>query len=74
MQEPHRTGENRDSILGGHTQVVLHTKTQDKSNKRSLGQTYLLVLEGLLGRQGAAVALSGVINAGGRNIGECSCT
>ena len=37
---------------------------------------YLLVLEGLLGRRGCrvgAVALSGVIKAGGRNIRESPC-
>ena len=41
----------------------------------NLGRTYLLVLKGLLWRQGPAVlSLSGVIKTGGGNIGECSST
>ena len=39
---------------------------------RSLGQTFLLVLEGLLGRWGAAVANPGDVDNGGRDTGECS--
>ena len=39
---------------------------------RRLGQPYLLVLKGLLGRRRAAMVLSGVIKASGLNIKECS--
>ena len=56
-----------------HTRSLAH---QDPGKKqwlhRGLGQTYLLVLEGLLGRQWEAVSLSGVIKAGGGNIHKCS--
>ena len=44
LQEFHRTGGNRNSTLRGWTQGFMHTRTQ--------GQTYLLVLEGLLWRRG----------------------
>ena len=53
-----RTGGNKDSTLGGHTQSSVHIGTQGKEQwpHRRLNQTYLLVLEGLLQRQGVAVA------------------
>ena len=41
---------------------------------RSLSRTYLLVLEGLLGRRGVAVALSGSVDTGGGDFWECSAT
>ena len=54
LQEFHRTGGKRNSTLGGHTQGLVHTSAQGKKQwpHRSLGQTYLLVLKSLLGRQG----------------------
>ena len=53
-QEFHRTGENRNSTLGGCTQGLVHTGTQGKQQwpHKRLGQTYLLVLEGLRWRRG----------------------
>ena len=58
LQECHRTGGSRNTTLGGCTQGLVHTWTQGKKQwlHRSLGQTCLLVLESLLGRQGVAVA------------------
>ena len=57
-QDFHRTGGNRNSTIGGHTQGIMCTRTQGKKQwpHKRLGQTYLLVLEGLLQRQGASVA------------------
>ena len=54
LQDFGRTGGNRDSTLGGHTQSRVCNKTQEKEQwpHRRLNQTYLLVLEGLLQRQG----------------------
>ena len=61
LQDCDRTGGNRDSTLGGHTQSSVHVRTRGGAGKeqwphRRLNQTYLLVLEGLLRRQGLAVA------------------
>ena len=57
LQDLDRTGGNRDSTLGGHTQSSVHTETQGKEQwpHRRLNQTYLLVLEGLLQRQDGGV-------------------
>ena len=54
LQDFNRTGGNRDSILGGHTQSSVCIRTQGKEQwpHKRLNQTYLLVLEGLLQRQG----------------------
>ena len=53
LQELHRTRENRNATLGGHTESHVHWVPGKKQwLHRSLGQTYLLVLEGLLRRQG----------------------
>ena len=56
--ELHRTGRNRSVTFGGHRQGIMHIRTQGKKQwlHRSLCQTYLLVLEGLSGRQMVAVA------------------
>ena len=53
-QELHRAGGSRNSTLGGRTQGIMCTRTQGKKQRlhRSLGLTYLLVLEDLLGRWG----------------------
>ena len=61
LQDFGRTGGNRDSTLGGHTQSSVCVGTQGKEQwpHRRLNQTYLLVLEGLLQRQEAAVAHQG---------------
>ena len=74
VQELHRTRGNRDSIhWRAHTISCVH---QDPGRKqwlhRSLGQTNLLVSQGLLGRQGAAVAHCGDKDTGGRGTGEYS--
>ena len=59
-QERHRTEENRDSTLGRHTQAFMCTDSRAKQgHHKNLGQTYLWVLEGVLGKQGVAVALCG---------------
>ena len=61
LQDFDRTGGNRDSTLGGHTQSSVCIRTQGKKQwrHRRLNQTYLLVLEGLLQRQGGCVSLWG---------------
>ena len=55
LQEPHRNGGNRDFNLKGH---ILNPKywdqVQNKEFDISLGQTYLLVLEGLVGNWGGS--------------------
>ena len=50
LQDFQRTGENRDSSLGGHKHNILGTKTQEKGIVTPLrqNQIHLLVLEGLL--------------------------
>ena len=54
LQDFDRTGGNRDSTLGGHTQSSVHTGTQGKEQwpHRRLNQTYLLVLGALLAEAG----------------------
>ena len=54
LQDFNRTGGNRDSTLGGHTQSSVYIRTQGKEQwpHRRLNQTYLLLLEGLLQRWG----------------------
>ena len=54
MQDFDRTGGNRDSTLGGHTQssVCIRTKEKEQGSQRRLNQTYLLVLEGRLQKWG----------------------
>ena len=71
-QDFDRTGENRDSTLGGHTQSSVHIRTQGKEQwpHRRLNQTYLLLLEGLLQRQGVAVAHHGDKNTGSNSSGK----
>ena len=74
LQEFHSTGGNRSSTLGGHTQGPRHTRTHRKKqwHHTTLGQTYLLVLEGLLLRWGAAVAHGGNKDTGRDNSREYS--
>ena len=47
LQDFDRTGGNRDSTLGGHTQssVLIRTQGKEQWPHRRLNQTYLLVLE-----------------------------
>ena len=54
LQDIDRTGGNRDSTLGGHTQssVCIGNQGKEQWPHRRLNQTYLLVLEGLLQRRG----------------------
>ena len=61
LQDFGKTGGNRDSTLGVHTQSSVHIGTRRKEQwpHRRLNQTYLLVLEGLLQRRGPAVAHKG---------------
>ena len=56
----------KQSLLLEDRHNVLHVLITGKKQwlPRNLGQTYLLVLEGLLGRQEATMGLSGVIKAG----------
>ena len=74
LQEFHRTGGNKHSTLKGCTQGLVHTRTQGKKQwpHKSLGQTYLLVLEGLLWRWGAAVAYCRDKDTGSSSSGEYS--
>ena len=60
MQDFHRTGGDKNSTLGGHTQSLVCTRTQGKKavTPQVTGQTYLLVLEGLLQRQAEGVAVA----------------
>ena len=61
-------GETETPLLEG-TQSSVHIRTQGKEQwpHRRLNQTYLLVLEGLLQRQGVAVACCGDKDTGGRS-------
>ena len=54
LQDFDRTGGNRDSTLGRHTQssVLIGTQWKEQWPQGRLNQTYLLVLEGLLQRRG----------------------
>ena len=74
FQDFDRTGGNRDSTFGGHTQSSVHIRTQGKEQwpHRRLNLTYLLVLEGLLQRQGSAVAQGRDKDTGSRSSGKCS--
>ena len=69
MQDFDRTEGNRDSTIGGHTQgsVCIGTQWREQRPHGRLNQTYLLVLEGLLQRQGAAVAHRGDKDIGSRS-------
>ena len=59
-QKLHRTGANRDFTPGGVTRGFMCTGSHGKAGThKNLGQTYLQVLEGLLGKQGMAVAYCG---------------
>ena len=72
LQNFDRTGGNRDSTLEGHTQssVCIRTQGKEKWPHRRLNQTYLLVLEGFLQRQGVAVAHRGDKDTGSRSSGK----
>lgn len=60
---------------GVHTRSYENSDPKQKQGlQRGLGWTYLLVLEGVLWRHGAAMSLSSVLKAGSGNIGECSST
>ena len=74
LQDFDRTGRNRDSTLGRHTQSSVRIGTQGKEQwpHGKLNQTYLLVLEGLLQRRGMAVAHHGDKNTGSRSSGKYS--
>ena len=55
LQDFHTTGGNRNSILGGYTQSLSHTRTQEKKKQwpqKRPGQTCLLVAQGLWCRWG----------------------
>ena len=73
-QDCDRTGRNRDSTLGGHTQSSVRIGTQGKEQwpQGRLNQTYLLVLEGLLQRRVVAVAHRGDNDTGSRSSGKYS--
>ena len=74
LQDFDRTGWNRDSTLGGHTQSSVHIGTQRKEQwpHRRLNQTYLLVLDGLLQRLGVAVVHGRDKDTGSRSSGKYS--
>ena len=74
LQDIDRTGGNRDSTLGGHTQSSVHIRNKGKEQwpRRRLNQTYLLVSEGLLQRQGVTVAEHGDKDTGSRSSGRYS--
>ena len=68
-QDFDRTGGNRDSTLGGHTQssVLIGTQGKEQWHHRRLNQTYLLLLEGLMERWGVAVCHRGDKDTGSRS-------
>ena len=72
LQDSDRTGGNRNSTLGGHTQSSVHIGTQGKEQwpQGRLNQTYLLVLEGLGQRLGVAVAHRGDKDTDSRSSGK----
>ena len=74
LQDFDRTGGNRDSTLGGHTQssVCLRTQGKEQWPHRRLNQTYLLVLESLLQRWGLAVSHRENKDTGSRSSGKYS--
>ena len=74
LQDFDRAEGNRDSTLGGHAQSSVRIGTQGKEQwtQGRLNQTYLLVLEGLLQRQGEAVAHHGDMDTGSRSSGKYS--
>ena len=74
LQNFDRTGRNRDSTLGGHTQssVCIGTQGKEQWPQGRLNQTYLLVLEVLLQRRGVAVAHCGDKDTGSRSSGKYS--
>ena len=76
MQDFDRTGGNRDSTLGGHTQssVCMGTQGKEQGPQGRLNQTYLLVLEHLLQRRGVAVAHREDKEIGSRGSGKYSLT
>ena len=60
MQVLHRTGGNRDSALGEHKQGLMSTGSQGKAGTPYESESDLTAnLEGLLGKQGLAVAHCG---------------
>ena len=60
VQEFHRTGGWTPHVEGAHKVLWEQGPTAKGRPQRRLGWTYLLVLEGVLWRQGAAMALSSV--------------
>ena len=76
MQQLYQTLGKRNSILGGHTQGLMFTKTQGKSSDfvGARARPTCSPLGDLLGRQGVAVALSEVIKASDGNTMEFSST
>ena len=73
MQDFGRTGGNRDSTLGGHTQssACIGTQGKEQSPQGRLNQTYLLVLEDLLQRRGGAGEVA-VAHHGDKDSGSIS--
>ena len=74
MQDFDRTRGNKDFTLGGHTQSSECIRTQGKERwpHRRLNQTYLLILKGLLQRQGLAVSYCEDMDTGSRSSGKYS--
>ena len=74
MQDFDRTGGNRDSTLEGTHKVVSASEPREKEQRphRRRNQTYLLVLEGLLQRQGVAVSHCEDKDTGSRSSGKYS--
>ena len=64
-----RTGENRSPTLRGHTQSLVHSKTQ---GEKQWPHKSLLVLDGLLQGWGTAVTYCGDKDPGGSGSGEFS--
>ena len=74
LRDFNRTGESRDSTLGGHAQssVCIRTQGRERWPHGRLKWTYLLVLEGILQRQGVVVAHRRDKDTGSRSSGKYS--
>ena len=74
LQDFNRSGGNRDSTLEGTHKVVCASGPSGKEQwpHKRLNQNYWLMLEGLMQRQGAAVAHHGDKDTGSRSSGKYS--
>ena len=74
LHDFNRTGGKRECTLGGNTQssVCIGTQGKEQWPHRRLNQTYLLVLEGLMQKQGVTVAHHEDKDTGSRSFSKYS--